>query len=251
MCVFLDATVAISAFVNAPRIFVTDSVLTRITGPSTFAWDPVNPDRLAFVRDSLTTDAIPKTTSAMYVANFDGTGITRLTPKRLDFGTGVLQIRELDWSPRGDVLVFTATDTLFQSKLYAVNRDGTGLRRLTTGSDHDSHPVVSPDGGQVLFTRVLASPCSGALDYWRIGIDGAGAQRVSDEMFTCDLSTAPLGYDWSPDGRELVLVGISDHRIYATPAATTAATYFQDRVLIGRAPDATSFVNDLQPSWRP
>jgi len=245
VCVFPDANIPVFAFASAPRIFVTDSVPTRSDGPSTFAWDPLTPGRIAFVRDILVGGSM---SSAIYLANFDGSGIVQLTLKPIDLGAGVLQIRELDWSPRGDVIVFSATDPLFQTKLYAINRDGTGLRRFTTGGDYDSHPVVSPDGAQVLFIRSLASGCS--LDYWRIRIDGTGAQQLSNET-ACDVSVTGIGYDWSPDGRQIALVGILDHRIYAVPAATTAGTYFRDRVLIGRAPDATGVVNDMQPSWRP
>ena len=246
VCVFLAANVPIFGFANAARIFVTDSVLSRPDGPSAFAWDPIDPDRLAFARDSFTADQ--KTTSALYSARFDGTAITRLTPAPIDLGAGVLQITDLDWSTRGDVIVFAALDTLFQRKLYTINRDGTGLRRLTTGLGSDSHPVVSPNGTQVLFLRDQG--CS--LDYWQIGIGGAGEQRVSDEAL-CDVSTTSLGQDWSPDGSEIVLVGrgaFGGFTVYRLPAGTTAATYVARRTVV-RDADASTFLNDQQPSWRP
>lgn len=249
VCVFLDATVALASFASAPRIFLTDSVTARSDGPSTFAWDPLAPDRIAFARDILIGQW---PSSAIYVANFDGTGIVQLTLKPLDFGTGFLQIRELAWSPRGDVIVFSAIDTLFQSKLYAINRDGTGLRRLTTGGDSDSRPVVSPDGAQVLFLRNVGG-CS--IDYWRIRVDGTGEQRVSDEAF-CDVSTNGLGHDWSPDGSEIVLVGAGPNgqyqgfMVYRLPAGATAAGYLGERVPV-RDVDPLTTSNDMQPSWRP
>jgi len=252
VCVFpqADATVALSAFLNAMRIFVTDSVLTRPNGPSTFAWDPGNPDRLAFARDSLT--GTGQVTSAIYTANFDGTGITRLTPQPMDVGAGVLQLLELAWSPRGDVIVFSATDPRFQTKLYAINRDGTGLRQLTKGPDSDSRPVGSPDGSQILFLRNVGG-C--AIDYWRIGLDGTGEQQVTSESF-CDISTNYLGHDWSPDGKQIVLVGAGPNgmyggfMVYRLPAGTTAASYVASRIPV-RDLDPGNSSNDFQPSWRP
>ncbi len=249
VCVFLDANVPLASFLNGPRIFLTDSVTTRPDGPSTFAWDPSNPDRLAFARDILIG---PWRSSAIYVANFDGTGIVQLTLKPLDLGTGFLQINQLDWSPRGDVIVFGATDTLFGSKLYAINRDGTGLRQLTHGPDFDSRPVISPDGSQILFLR-NSGGCS--IDYWRIRMDGTGEQQVTSEGF-CDISTNGLGHDWSPDGTELALVGAGPNgqyngfMVYRLPAGTTAATYAAQRIPV-RDIDPLTFSNDVQPSWRP
>ncbi len=250
VCVILDASVPILGLANAPRIFVTDSVLTRTGGPSAFAWDPRSPDRIAFARDILIGQW---PSSAIYVANYDGTGITQLTLKPIDFGTGVLQLQELDWSPRGDVIVFSATDTLFQRKLYAINRDGTGLRRLTTGPDYDSRPVVSPDGTQLLFLR---SSTGSSIDYWRIRTDGTGEQQVTNEGFG-DISTTSLGYDWSPNGQDIVFVGSGPDGqyvqllVYKVPSTTTAATYMSVRTLVGHGADPGVFVTNMQPSWRP
>ena len=253
-CVILDATPSLPLLSQSPRRVFNDVVPTRPTGSGSFAWDPRSPDRLVFALDSLTNDAIPKTTSALYTASFNGAGVTQLTPQPLDFGGGVLRISDIDWSPRGDVIVFSAADTLSRSKLYAINRDGTGLRQLTKGADSDFRPVVSPDGAQVLFLRNLASSgCS--VDYWRIGIDGAGEQAVTNEGF-CDVITNGLGHDWSPDGTEIVLVGAgptgqyNGFMVYRLPAATTAATYVTTRVPV-RGLDSGAFSNDMQPSWRP
>ncbi len=252
VCVIQDATGPIPLLAQAPRRVFSDVVPTRLRGSGSFAWDPRSPDRLAFTLDSLTADLVPKTTSALYVAKFDGTGIVPLTVKPIDFGSGVLQINELDWSPRGDIIVFSATDTLSQRKLYAINRDGTGLRRLTAGLDYDSRPVVSPDGTQVLFLR----SSGGSKDYWRIRVDGTGAQQVTSEGFG-DITTTSLGHDWSPNGKEIVLVGSGPDGqyvqllVYTVPGTTTAATYMSDRVLVARGAGAGVLVSDIQPSWRP
>ena len=167
----------------------------------------------------------------------------------------MLQISELDWSPPGDVIVFSATDPLFVRKLYVINRDGTGLLQLTKGptTDSDSRPVFSPDGRQIVFLRNTGG-CS--IDYWRVNADGTGEQQVSDERL-CDLSTAALGYDWSPDGKDIVLVGggpdgpFVQLLVYKVAGTTTAATYFQDRRLVGRGAAPGVSVIDIQPNWRP
>ncbi|HEU5259929.1 MAG TPA: hypothetical protein VFU41_00750 [Gemmatimonadales bacterium] len=247
VCVILDATGPIVGLSQQPRTVLSNRLPGRTTGTGSFAWDPLQPDRLAFVRDSLTIDQ--KTTSAIYLASFDGTQVQPLTPTPLALGRGVLQIDEIDWSPRGDVIVFSAIDTQFIRKLYAINRDGGGFREVTKGPDYDSRPVVSPDGSQILFLRDRA--CS--FDYWRIRIDGTGEQQVSSEGL-CDTSTGRLGHDWSPDGTAIVLVGagpLGGYAVYRLPAGATASTYLKDRVLASRGADAGGFVNDIQPSWRP
>ncbi len=251
VCVILDATGAIVLLSQAPRTILSDLVRTRVTGSGSFAWDPRSPDRLAFVRDSLT--LLLETTSAIYTANFDGTGLQQLTPNPLDVGPGVLQISELDWSPPGDAIVFSATDPQFLRKLYVINRDGTGLRQLTKGPDADSRPVFSPDGREIVFLRNTGG-CS--IDYWRVNVDGTGEEQVSDERL-CDLNTTALGYDWSPDGKDIVLVGSGPDGpfvqllIYKVAGTTTAATYVQDRLLVGRGAAPGIAVIDIQPSWRP
>jgi Tol biopolymer transport system component len=126
---------------------------------------------------------------------------------------------------------------------------GTGLVALTSGTTYDDAPLYSPDGSEILFWR--DANCS--LDAWIMNADGSNQHQVTAEN-VCDFQTWLLGYDWSPDGQEIVLTGfdtVGNLLIYKVPRTTTAATYLANRVLVGRGVDPGGFVRDIQPSWRP
>ncbi|HXF94600.1 MAG TPA: hypothetical protein VNI61_00730 [Gemmatimonadales bacterium] len=244
---------------GAGKVFVTDFNRSKTDGPGSFAWDPLDPKTLVVVRDSLTDKG--EVVSRFYRVLYDGTGAVEFSLPLFDPQSGLpLQVvGPLDWSSDGSTIVFSARDPLAfdqvtptGQRLYVIGRDGAGLRQLTKGPAFDRLPVWSPDGRRVLFLRDAA--CS--VDYWLVhAADGAETQ-VSAEGW-CDFNSAVVGHDWSPDGRDLVLVGAqtpggtSNLLIYRVPAGTTAATYAKDRVLVGRGPDPGGFVTDLQPSWRP
>jgi hypothetical protein len=254
VCVIPDVTGPITGLSRvgdgAGRVVVTDFDSSKVDGPASFAWDPTDSKRLIVVRDSLTTFGLA---SRLWTVGFDGQTPLPLSPAILDVGKGPLTVAgTLDVTTNGATIVFAAPDSGGSRKLYLIERDGSGLRQLTGGTGSDDRPVFSPDGRQVLFIR--DSGCS--VDYWRVDAQTGAETQVSAEGW-CDFSSSVLGHDWSPDGKDIVLVGgeppggFADTRIYRIPAATTAATYLQDRRLIGRASDAGASVRDIQPSWRP
>jgi Tol biopolymer transport system component len=122
------------------------------------------------------------------------------------------------WSPDGKQLVFTGYEGGL-SDLYIVNRDGSGLRRLTEDKFADLHPVWSPDGGSIAFAtdrgpetdfRMLA------VGNFRIGLYdlATGSVHVLDRMDN-GKNVSP---QWSPDGRSLAFVsdrnGVSNVFLY-------------------------------------
>lgn len=263
VCVIPDVTGPITGLNRrgdaTGKFFVTDFDRDKIDGPAAFAWDPLDPRMLVVVRDSVTDKA--EVISRLYRVTFDGQLVQPPLSSWLFDPVSLRPLRivgTLDWSADGSTIVFAAQDPLaFDAqfptgqRLYAIAKDGSGLRELTKGPAFDYQPVVSPDGTQVLFFRGLG--CS--VDYWRIDIAVSGETQVSNEGW-CDFSHAVLGHDWSPDGRDIVLVGseplgnLGNFAIYRIPAGTTATTY-DKRVLIGRGVDLGGFVHDIQPSWRP
>src|SRR6185503_4809522 len=122
------------------------------------------------------------------------------------------------WSPDGRQLVFTGFDGGLPD-LYIVNRDGTGLRRLTSDKYADLHPAWSPDGKTIAFVTDRGSETD--WDQLRFG-------NLRIALFHLDAGTIELlghmeeGKNinpvWAPDGQSLAFVsdrtGISDIYLY-------------------------------------
>jgi len=91
-------------------------------------------------------------------------------------------------SPDGQQIVFVYNDTRHQT-LWLANRDGTGLRQLTDGSQGDAwDPVWSPDGREVLYA-------GGAdIQLFILNLVSLSVRQVSR------LDNLRGRSDWSPDG---------------------------------------------------
>jgi dipeptidyl aminopeptidase/acylaminoacyl peptidase len=85
--------------------------------------------------------------------------------------------------------------------LYSVRPDGSGQRRLTSGVDLDSRPVVSPNGHFVVFERRATE--AGPADLYTVGATGGGLRVLT----TGEGDDHEV--DFSPDGRTIVFVRTS------------------------------------------
>jgi TolB protein len=90
------------------------------------------------------------------------------------------------WSTDGSRIAFTSNRD-GNSEIYVMNRDGSGLRRLTTHPSIDVTPTWSPTGTQLAFT----SERTGSPQIYIVNADGSDPRRISTESF-CDRPT------WSP-----------------------------------------------------
>jgi Tol biopolymer transport system component len=104
--------------------------------------------------------------------------------------------------------------------------------------------VISPDGTEILFGR--------ASDLWylmKVSASGGSPVQMSPNM---NFGPDQAGWDWSPDGTEIVLTedyttaGIVISKILPT---TTATSFFSDVKAVGRRGGIE--ISDRQPSWRP
>ncbi len=81
------------------------------------------------------------------------------------------------------------------SEIWALDIDGTTVKQLTFGKNHDNNPVFYPDGKTLLF----ASDRDGESQLWVMALDGGEPRRLTD--FPGGVSD-PL---FSPDGRFLAV----------------------------------------------
>jgi TolB protein len=90
------------------------------------------------------------------------------------------------WSPSGDKIAFTSSRD-GNPEIYVMNRDGSGVQRVTNHPNIDSTPTWSPTGTQIAFT----SDRSGAPQIYVVNADGTGLFQITRETW-CDRPT------WSP-----------------------------------------------------
>jgi TolB protein len=138
----------------------------------------------------------------IYIAEYDGENQRRVTTQRSLNITSV-------WSPDARSIAYTSyrrglpnifisniyegiTSTMDgsgNSEIYVVNRDGSGLRRLTNHPAIDVTPTWAPSGTQLAFV----SDRSGSAQIYIIGADGLGQpRRVTSAESRVDRPT------WSP-----------------------------------------------------
>jgi hypothetical protein len=94
-------------------------------------------------------------------------------------------------APAGRI-VFTSARSNDGRELYVVNRDGTGLRRLTWNTLGERQAAWSPDRTRIAFS---AFDAGGNFDIYVIGADGSAQRRLTTDPARDD---SP---QWTSDGR--------------------------------------------------
>jgi Tol biopolymer transport system component len=141
-------------------------------------------------------------------------------------------------SPDGRMIAFVATEVAANgSDIYVVNRDGTGLAKITSTAGDDDNPSWSPDGTKIAF-RSLRGGRFG--DIWVMDADGGNAVNLTpDPVPDTRDDRRPA---WSPDGTRIAF------------SSNRAGTY--DIWIMGADgsdPVALSSTRDYdtEPTWSP
>lgn len=117
---------------------------------------------------------------------------------------GPADVFELEWasdvqiSPQGDQVAYVRNGMSIQrdrreGRIWIVNADGTGHRKLTSGDGTESSPRWSPDGTRIAF--VTGSDDGSEIHV--LWLDSGAVARLTQ------LERSPGGITWSPDGASL------------------------------------------------
>jgi TolB protein len=129
---------------------ITDTKFFLNTSPS---WSP-DSKRLAFVSNRAGGPQV-------FMMNADGGNVKRLTFQGSYNTTPA-------FSPRGDLVAFTARDEKNAFDIFTVNLENQKVTRLTQGAKSNEEPTFSPNGRLIIFT----STRSGARVPWVMTFDG-------------------------------------------------------------------------------
>lgn len=105
-----------------------------------------------------------------------------------------------------------------RSNIWIISRDGSSHRPLESGAKNYSSPRFSPDGGRLAYV----SNAEGSSQIYIRWMDTGQTARVTD------LTRAPSGLSWSPDGRMLaftMFVADSTSKMISMPAAPKGAEW--------------------------
>lgn len=104
-------------------------------------------------------------------------------------------------SPDGSRIAFVVANYVDGTgDIFVVNRDGTGLRQLTTDPELDDSPAWSPDGRRLAF-RSYRDGHDGEI--WVMNADGTGATNLTPTTGTAIVDHRRPA--WSPDGAAIAL----------------------------------------------
>lgn len=149
-------------------------------------------------------------------------------------------------SPDGTRFVFAVSQIDFGTgqpvhDLFVVNRNGTGIRRLTDMPGMETDPAWSPDGQRIAFTA--SNPVTLTRDIYVINVDGTGEGLVSLTE-TLGNGLNEMQPAWSADGALVAFAAFPANggqgRIWTMRADGT-----------GHAELATDAGDDRDPTWAP
>ncbi len=102
-------------------------------------------------------------------------------------------------SPDGKKIAFSS-DRSGRPMIYIMNRNGSGVKRVTFAGKYNSTPTWSPDGKKIAF----AGLDKGNFDIFTVDLDGTNLKRLTNARKVSGKRADNESPSWSPDGRYIV-----------------------------------------------
>ena len=175
----------------------------------------------------------------LYEIDIDGTNLKRLT-----------NYREWDtypsYSPDGKKILWRriindkTAPRKYNSEIFVMNRDGSGVKNLTNNRSFDGYPEWSPDGTKIVFVSSRNGQNTSHLRLFVMDADGSNVQRISSNR----PDEEDVRPDWSPDGRRILFnrVNSDGSRVYILPieSASSLAVAFSRSETSGLSESGTA-----------
>ena len=146
---------------------------------------------------------------------FDPDGVTALEARRV---TTVPANAEFDsepqFSPDGQMIVFTRFRSTTESAIHVMNADGSNVRRVTPWALNASDPDFSPDGERITFDSGDGGEPGSVGDIYVANVDGSAREKLTDskplrENGPFKLANNPV---FSPSGTRIMYTQFFDDR---------------------------------------
>ena len=123
----------------------------------------------------------------VYVAQFDGSGVRRVTDARgIDISAS--------WSPDGKRIAFVS-ERAGTPQIYTMAADGSDVRRITFQGNYNQEPAWSPKGDLIVFS---GRDEHRVFDLYTVAVDGGKVTRLTQNQGTNEKPA------WAPNGRYLL-----------------------------------------------
>lgn len=149
-------------------------------------------------------------------------------------------------APNGQRIAFAVsmqdlTTRVWMHDLYAVDRNGLNMRRLTFLDGEETEPSWSPNGARIAFTHVRPN---GRSDIWVMNADGTEPVNLTAEMSS---GARRVAASWSPDGSRIAFSESNYDLTHFSSSIYTMRPDGSDKQRISFALNAW----DSKPSWSP
>jgi uncharacterized repeat protein (TIGR01451 family) len=186
----------------------------------------------------------------IYIMNWDGSGVSRLTSSTYDDINPV-------WSPDGTKIAFQSFRNGLNYQIYVMNADGSGQVNISNNNANETQPSWSPDGTKIAFASDRDQ--AGFSSIYVMSANGSNQTRVTLSG-TGLLDEQPA---WSPDGMKLAFITTRDSTVVTWDEWLQGQLVVKTKLLINKEvyvmnADGSSQIrltnimgNDDSPVWSP